>query len=934
VSVVGNDGVPNALGSAACASGCELMVEQTYSGTEQIAASELPQGSMVEDRRGGSRVETVVDPLSPFSGGVVEATSILQTTARSATAMATATGGAALSSYAMRLQHSALTGGANQYPEEYESVPYFKSTYGALQLTGTYNTQGQHVSLGNNVNCFGVGDCLAGGQFIVSEGGYRDEGDEGAHPFDLVIAEDNTTFAGTCSGGCVMGSTALSVAASTGAGRQGDGRFLIDKNPAKVLSAGKLVGGTNGGSSIFATASFSGTSFPVSVFLSAAQAALSQTRNMAPGTVTLAIATSGVTAGFATNTSALPATSGVACVADPGGMPNFETAAYTVIDGTHVQLTLNKVHGVNATIAVGGLCGYGLESTVDTVGAVRQVFPVVGSTSATGLYYAQAITGVVGVQGTTTAFLNETLTVASIARAGNVVTVTTAAPLVDDVNGLTLTVAGVADSSYNGSYVVTTTGPQTLTYANTGANSTSTGGTLSVLTGGYALYPMAEVLSVYDAATKTVDGTLTLAANTVAWGAGDAVEEPHYHQQKTAADVEFVTQYVPRPNALQSAGKYYGGVNGPGLRGWQIQNGEAASDYIGGGGTHRIPDDAQEVNGVWATDFEVDAGVNAIVRAHCNLHGCGRWDSGYALFSLDSASGEDSESYAPQSSTVTWTLDGTQYGFSPSAFTAATINVGTLNATSVSGALSAASITSGTLSAARLPVFGASGSAHAQGAVPDPGATAGTTRYLREDGTWTTPAGTSGVPSCGAGGDLGGSYPNPTVVQAQSGAVGFAAQSSGAYGELVLKSGTADKTFLGTFNDAFLLAVNRDPATGAITNTGRTAPVIAAYGNAGNANVGIYVTQTNGVNPGTTAFYANGDGKVSIGRTSSTLTGLFNVGATGDNFWVDGAGNVSESSVMGPVVAPSGSCGTNGQWVFSQDGHATFCASGAWVTKI
>lgn len=37
------------------------------------------------------------------------------------------------------------------------------------------------------------------------------------------------------------------------------------------------------------------------------------------------------------------------------------------------------------------------------------------------------------------------------------------------------------------------------------------------------------------------------------------------------------------------------------------------------------------------------------------------------------------------------------------------------------------------------PVFGASGSGHAQGAVPDPGATAGVTRFLREDATWATP---------------------------------------------------------------------------------------------------------------------------------------------------------------------------------------------------
>lgn len=40
--------------------------------------------------------------------------------------------------------------------------------------------------------------------------------------------------------------------------------------------------------------------------------------------------------------------------------------------------------------------------------------------------------------------------------------------------------------------------------------------------------------------------------------------------------------------------------------------------------------------------------------------------------------------------------------------------------------------------------MGASGSSHATGLVPDPGSTAGTTKFLREDGTWQVPAGGGG----------------------------------------------------------------------------------------------------------------------------------------------------------------------------------------------
>lgn len=40
-----------------------------------------------------------------------------------------------------------------------------------------------------------------------------------------------------------------------------------------------------------------------------------------------------------------------------------------------------------------------------------------------------------------------------------------------------------------------------------------------------------------------------------------------------------------------------------------------------------------------------------------------------------------------------------------------------------------------------LTEFGASGTNHAPGLVPDPGSTQGNTKYLREDGTWAVPAG-------------------------------------------------------------------------------------------------------------------------------------------------------------------------------------------------
>ncbi len=57
------------------------------------------------------------------------------------------------------------------------------------------------------INCYGVGDCLIGSQFLTASGGFRDEADEGTHPFDLQIREDSLVFQGTCSRGCTPGST-------------------------------------------------------------------------------------------------------------------------------------------------------------------------------------------------------------------------------------------------------------------------------------------------------------------------------------------------------------------------------------------------------------------------------------------------------------------------------------------------------------------------------------------------------------------------------------------------------------------------------------------------------------------------------------------------------------------------------------------------------
>jgi len=745
VNGLGNNGIANALTSPDCASGCDVKVEHSYPVGESYTSTTWNSGAggtHVEDDRNGQRHDTFTNPTSPLRDGNDAGQVVDVTSTRSSQAEVAAGGSADPSSFGLLIHHQGLTGGSNLFPASIESVPYFKTNYNAMNVTGTYNTMGQHILDSQQINCYGVGDCLIGSQVMVSSGGFRDEADEGTHPFDIQIQEDTNVFQGVCSAGCSPGSTVVTVGSMVASGTQGEGRYLIDKNPAKAITSGVLTGGTgqvSAGPGPGAT--FSGTNFPVSVFLATAQLIPSQANNMAPGAVTVAIATSGVTAGFATSTAAIPSPSGVACVADPpndGNPPNHEMANYSVVDGTHLQMTLNKPHQAGATIAFGGLCGYGLEQTVDTVGVIRQVFPVIGSYSTTGLYYAGGSTSIVGVQSNNSAFLNLTAQIAAIARNNGVVTVTTAGSLPVDVNGLSMTLSGVADQSYNGTFAVTTIASNSVTFSQAGANSTSIGGTLSRLTGGYVLYPMAEVLGVFDTATKSVDGQLTLAPNTVPWATNDALEEPHYYLQNVAGDVAFVGQTTPRPTASVTAGIEYEGNVGPGVSGWTVINSVPSTNYLGNGGTHSVPGIAYVAHGIWQRTMDMQAGEQSVFSVHCNSHGCGRWNSGYDLFELDSEASVDTFSFQPTTSTLQMVMRGTSYQFSPQAFTAGTINAGTVNATTLNGAVSAA----------QLPLFGASGSGHAKGAVPDPGATAGTVRYLREDGTWT-------VPAVGTGGQTG-----------------------------------------------------------------------------------------------------------------------------------------------------------------------------------
>jgi hypothetical protein len=147
-------------------------------------------------------------------------------------------------------------------------------------------------------------------------------------------------------------------------------------------------------------------------------------------------------------------------------------------------------------------------------------------------------------------------------------------------------------------------------------------------------------------------------------------------------------------------------------------------------------------------------------------------------------------------------------------------------------------------------------------------------------------------------------------------------------------AGDITAQFLGAYGDGFFaggLTVDSGIADTALSTVGGVI-TIGSYGRLTDSGV----LAANLIQTSTTAH-----GDLSGTYASPTVTAVHAVSGTIDGVTIGGItpqsgtfGALASSSYIGPSTAPSGSCPTSGAWVFSQDGHATFCASGTWVTKI
>lgn len=411
--------------------------------------------------------------------------------------------------------------------------------------------------------------------------------------------------------------------------------------------------------------------------------------------------TNGLPAGFCSSSTLqssnptgscyLPA-SGVATVTD--GLEQ-ESVNFTY-NSTAQTITITNMyfpHLNGAMFAYGGLAGDAVEDlsskasnfTPGTTGTIDEIFPIAASLNSTTFYYVTQRTneqygspllggstdggsgnGGTEANGTNTATLSAlcfSTGMSAFSLNSGVVTFNMATPAgtinpFADYNGLTVTISGTGNSTYEGNYPITliSTG-NTFTYAPTAPTGTiPTTGTVAYCNANYNVLPMARVLNVFNPTTRKVDGYFGLMPNTVAWTNGMTVREPHYQQMDVNGLDESVSQFQPKPYLGGGADNltYKGVVSGPAW-GLGITNDTPTTSYLGGGGALAPPGNPLFFGGVWNYDISMSAPQTSMLHVvGYNLAGGSSATSDFGVVTLPtlpdafSGYGIDSLAYVPQ----------------------------------------------------------------------------------------------------------------------------------------------------------------------------------------------------------------------------------------------------------------------------------------------
>lgn len=486
------------------------------------------------------------------------------------------------------------------------------------------NSAGINESLSIDQYKYGTGDNAGEYLYVNGEGGWTAYGDEGTFAYGGQTAEDATTFTGTCSTGCTTGSTQIKANPVTGAGTQGVGRYLIDTSKAPTMgSITNIANGLGAGSAITIS-----TAVPVSN----AWGTLATSINT-PLITVLPFTTSQT---FNVNvTSGSFTTGALVCFAG-----TFHECATPIAVGTpsggvqSVTIPLRKPHNGGTYLFQGGMAGYGLEATAYTQSGtqtLRYLFDVVGSTASDTIQVQQWQQGMPHVVALS-AQIYQLFNIASgLSSSGTTVSGTYNSTgstlwLPTQYHGSVL-ISGASDVALNAPCTNLTWSSNnafTCTIAGLSGSHTSTSAASAALAlngsplNGFKLWPMAEVLDVQNETTTppSLDGTLQLEPNVIAFAPGDTVEEPHH--QSALFGVASLHSYVYNPFTLGDPLNV--AVGGPGAQGGgtspsanailNLANGQPDSYYARGGGV-MTPPNAINVQGAFHIGVDFGEGPSS-----------------------------------------------------------------------------------------------------------------------------------------------------------------------------------------------------------------------------------------------------------------------------------------------------------------------------------
>jgi len=784
-------------------------------------------------------------------------------------------------------------------------------------------SQGQHEIAEFTNYCLGLGDCMGAPTHIIFASGMSANSDEGIHSGDQWINEDTNVFLGPCTGaGCSTGSTALLVCAAVsgnaacvtssggkGQGDQGEGRFALDITKASGGNLGTLTGsgvsaqGTGQVTGVISSSGQVPAQFlaPSGTFTPSTGLA-TLTGNLAapvgsgmPGVQTVAI----------TPTSGSFVAGGTACIADSQAQEQVSLSA--VVSGT-ITASFRKPHQAGALIAQGGTCGYLIALNADTYNPsgtpYRMAIPMMGSLSSSSTYFYYSAGGyqgfitpneaTAGPLSTAWNYFTRSIS-ATYSSATGLVTVSNCcgfstgsngvqgSGVLGNINGQNVIVSGATtgtganDANYNGTYTAAVTGEYSFTYAPSAAPTSATlsGLTLTFCNCTFTMYPGAEVLSVYNTTSKMVDGTLAVGPNTVAWTAGDLVEEPHWYMPYVNDTHNNIGMSTPQYASPYGRGYYYAGSVSGQLRGFQVNNAGYLAQYFGHGGNHVPPLTVFYTSGLWTTwATMLSAPESTLISVGCKISspagndGCSKWDAAYSVLGLaNSNAGNSYLNFDPAKINMTYIFDSVNTGINVQM--GKNVN-GTTPGLALNGAGTSLFTPSLTLNGG-TSLTGQTGSG--TNVVTD---TAATLSGPTLNGTTTIPAGqtltvagtlnlTGSCTGCGGSSSATGSSSSGQLLVNNSGAV--SGLSTTGTGSVVLAAGPTLTGMTTVAGETAVGGLYLNTSGSGVTNIGSSSSTTTIVGqtNINTSGAGISTTI------GTTGNAVNVNGYVEVGGNGFTL---------------------------------------------------------------